>query len=122
VSEIGGLRVLVVEDDPLVSMLIEAMLEDLGCQPVGPLMRVAEALDFLKDGTDGFDVALLDVNVAGERIEPVAEILDAAGVRFAFSTGYGDAGLPERWRGAATLQKPYSMEDVRVALEKLAVN
>jgi CheY-like chemotaxis protein len=120
VSDIGGLRVLVVEDDPLVSMLIEAMLEDLGCHPVGPLMRVPEALEFLKDGTDSFDVALLDVNVAGERIEPVAEALDQAGVKFAFSTGYGDAGLPQQWKTVATLQKPYSLEDVRAALEKLA--
>jgi CheY-like chemotaxis protein len=120
VSEIDGMRVLVVEDDPLVSMMIEAMLEDLGCQPVGPLMRVAEALKFLEAGTDGFDVALLDVNVAGERIEPVAEVLDAAGVKFAFSTGYGDAGLPERWKHAANLQKPYTLEDIRAVLGKLA--
>jgi CheY-like chemotaxis protein len=116
---LNGLRVLVVEDEALVSMLLEAMLEDLECSPVGPAERVSEAMKLVEEPSS-FDVALLDVNVAGEQVFPVAEKLAAAGKPFAFSTGYGDAGLGEAWKGSATLQKPYTFDDVRVVLEKLA--
>jgi CheY-like chemotaxis protein len=117
---LDGLRVLVVEDEALVSMLLEAMLEDLGCAVVGPAGRVAEAIKLMDGDPDAIDVALLDVNVAGEQVFPVAEALKAAGKPFAFSTGYGEAGVGDGWRGATALQKPYTFEDVRAVLEKLA--
>ena len=118
-SSLEGLRVLIVEDEALVSMLLEAMLEDLGCIVVGPAGRIAEATQLLQ-APDAIDVALLDVNVAGEQVFPVAEALKAAGKPFAFSTGYGEAGVDDGWRGALSLQKPYTFDDVRVVLEKLA--
>ena len=118
-SGLNGLRVLVVEDEALVSMLLEAMLEDLECVPLGPAETVADGLKLALQA-DGFDVALLDVNVAGERVFPVAEALEGSGKPFAFSSGYGDAGLPERWRSAPSLQKPYTFDDVRTVLTKLA--
>jgi CheY-like chemotaxis protein len=120
VGSLDGLKVLVVEDEALVSMLLEAMLEDLGCAVVGPAGRVAEGLGLVQDGCDGIDVALLDVNVAGEQVFPVAEALKAAGKPFAFSTGYGDAGVGEAWRGSPSLQKPYTFDDVKSVLEQLA--
>ena len=118
-SSLDGLRVLVVEDEALVSMLLEAMLEDLGCAVVGPAGRLAEAMSMM-DGLDAIDVALLDVNIAGEQVFPVAEALKAAGKPFAFSTGYGEAGTSDAWAGSPTLQKPYTFDDVQKVLEKLA--
>jgi CheY-like chemotaxis protein len=110
-------RVLVVEDESLVAMLLETILEDMGCSPVGPAATVDEGLAFVADGGH-LDAALLDVNVAGRQVFPVAEALRARGVPFVFSTGYGEGGLPEAWRGQATIQKPFTEAAVREALMK----
>ena len=110
-----GRRVLIVEDESLVAMLLETILEDLGCVPVGPVSTVDEGIEKARDA-ETLDVALLDVNVAGREVFPVAEILAARGVPVVFSTGYGEAGLPEKWRGARALQKPFSEQAVRDAL------
>jgi CheY-like chemotaxis protein len=119
-ASLTGRRVLVVEDEALVAMLIEQILEDLGCVVVGPAISVAEGLA-LAGGSEPIDAALLDVNLGGERVFPVAEALERLGVPLAFSTGYGEGGLPPEWRGRPTLQKPYSFDDVVVVLGELAV-
>lgn len=113
---LNGCRVLVVEDESLVAMLLETILEDMGCTPVGPAATVDEGLAMAESET--LDAALLDVNVAGRQIFPVAETLRARGVPFVFSTGYGEGGLPDEWRGQATLQKPFTESAVREALMK----
>lgn len=112
-----GRRILVVEDESLVAMLLETMLEDMGCQTVGPFATVAAALDAVRGGA-AIDAALLDVNVAGEAVFPVAEALRAAGVPVVFSTGYGESGLSDDWRGALALQKPFTEAAVAEALAK----
>ena len=112
---LSGCAILIVEDESLVAMLLETILEDMGCTPVGPASSVEEGLALiLADGP--LDAALLDVNVAGEKVFPVAEILRDRGVPFVFSTGYGEAGLPDHWRGRPTLQKPFSERAVEQAL------
>lgn len=108
-------RILIVEDESLVAMLLETILEDMGCQPLGPVATVDEALAFLESGA-ALDAALLDVNVAGREVFPVAAMLEARGVPFVFSTGYGEGGLPEAWRGRPTIQKPFTEAAVRDAL------
>ena len=113
---LSGKRVLVVEDESLVAMLLETILEDVGCTPVGPASTVDAALAAVADET--LDAALLDVNVAGRQVFPVAEALKARGVPFVFSTGYGEGGLPDEWRGQPTLQKPFTEAAVRDALIK----
>lgn len=113
----AGRRVLVVEDESLVAMLLETILEDMGCVPVGPAATVEEGLQMASEG-DPVDAALLDVNVAGKQVFPIAEALKARGVPFVFSTGYGEGGLPEEWRGQPTLQKPFTEAAVRDALMK----
>lgn len=113
----AGRRVLVVEDESLVAMLLETILEDMGCTPVGPASTVEEGLQLIEDG-EPIDAALLDVNVAGRQIFPVAEALKARDVPFVFSTGYGEGGLPDEWRGLPTLQKPFTEAAVRDALMK----
>ena len=113
----SGRRVLIVEDESLVAMLLETILEDMGCVPVGPAATVEEGLQMASEG-DPVDAALLDVNVAGKQVFPIAEALKARGVPFVFSTGYGEGGLPDQWRGQPTLQKPFTEAAVRDALMK----
>ena len=110
----AGRRVLVVEDESLVAMLLETILEDMGCVPVGPASTVDEGLSMATD--EVIDAALLDVNVAGRQVFPIAQILKDRGVPFVFSTGYGEGGLPDEWRGQPTLQKPFTQSAVRDAL------
>ncbi len=111
----SGRRVLIVEDESLVAMLLETILADLGCDVVGPESNIEDGLN-IASGTAPLDAALLDVNVAGQEIFPVAEALKARGVPFVFSTGYGEAGLPEHWRGNPTVQKPFTEGAIRDAL------
>jgi len=112
-----SLKVLVVEDEALVSMLVEDMLTDLGCTIVGPAAEIEEALRLA--GSADIDAALLDVNLGGRPIFPVADALKARGVPFAFASGYGEAGLTDDHRGATVLQKPFREADLRRVLETL---
>ena len=109
----AGRRVLIVEDESLVAMLLETILEDMGCVPVGPAATVDEGLRMT---SEPIDAALLDVNVAGRQVFPIAQALKDRGVPFVFSTGYGEGGLPDEWRGHSTLQKPFTEAAVRDAL------
>ena len=109
----AGRRVLIVEDESLVAMLLETILEDMGCVPVGPAATVDEGL---RMASEPVDAALLDVNVAGRQVFPIAQALKDRGVPFVFSTGYGEGGLPDEWRGHSTLQKPFTEAAVRDAL------
>lgn len=112
-----GRRVLVVEDESLVAMLLETILEDMECVPIGPASNVDDGQRLARD-TENLDAALLDVNVAGRQVFPVAEALKERGVPFVFSTGYGEGGLPDEWRGQATIQKPFTEAAIRDALMK----
>jgi CheY-like chemotaxis protein len=116
-NALQGRRVLVIEDESLVAMLLETILDDMGCAVVGPESNIDDGLRAAT--TEGvLDAALLDVNVAGREVFPVAEALKARGVPFVFSTGYGEAGLPEHWRGNPTIQKPFTEAAIRDALLK----
>ena len=110
-------RILIVEDESLVAMLLETILEDMGCVTVGPISNIEDALALLSgDEAGALDGALLDVNVAGREVFPVADVLKARGVPFVFSTGYGQGGLPDEWRNQATIQKPFTEAAVEQAL------
>lgn len=113
-----GRTILVVEDESLVAMLLETILEDMGCATLGPVSTIDEALAVIADGSP-FDGALLDVNVAGKEVFPVAAALKERGVPFVFSTGYGEGGLPEEWRGHPTIQKPFTEDAVQQALMRV---
>lgn len=108
-------RVFVLEDETLVAMMIEDMLDALGCAIVGPFARLHAAEKALSAGETA-DVALLDVNVGGARSYPVAEALEAAGVPFVFTTGYDTEGLPEKWRDRPTLRKPFMSAELERTL------
>jgi len=116
-ANLGGLRVLVVEDEMMVSMLIEDMLTDLGCMVVGPASRLDEAIDLARAAD--IDCAVLDVNLGGQPIFPLADLLRERGLPFAFATGYGDAGLRDVDHGAPVLQKPFREGDLARVLSEL---
>ena len=113
-GQLEGKRVLVVEDEAAIAMLLEDMLLDFGCIIVGPAARLSTALDLARRET--FDAAILDVNVAGEPIYPVAEALAERGVPLVFSTGYGGAGIKEPFRDRPVVQKPFSQSDLKRTL------
>jgi CheY-like chemotaxis protein len=108
------LRVLLVEDEGLVAMMLEDLLEDLGCEVAGSLASVGAALAWIEAG-GAADVALLDVNLSGEPVFPVAEALKQRGVPFAFATGYG-ADHDPRFREAPLLGKPIRQERLEALL------
>ena len=113
---LSGVRVFVVEDEFAVLMLMEDMLMELGCELVGTASRMAEAISGAQNS--GCDAAVLDVNINGEPIDPVAEVLSARRVPMVFSTGYGRSGLDVRWREHPVLQKPYRVEELAAALAR----
>lgn len=113
-----NLRVLVAEDEALVCMLIEDMLSDLGVAIVGPAATLDEAIALAQSAEA--DVALLDLNLAGKPVFPVADILAERGVPIIFASGYGEAGLNDRHRGATVLQKPFREADLARALHAMA--
>jgi CheY-like chemotaxis protein len=113
--ELTGKRVLIVEDEALVVMLIEDALAELGCEVAGIASRFDDAL--AKAQSLSFDVAILDVNLNGQRSFPIAEALGRRGIAFVFATGYGMAGLPSDIAHSAVLEKPFHLQDLRDALE-----
>lgn len=117
-APLAGLRVLIVDDEALVAMLLEDMLADLGCELAGSAGRVSQALELVRDPAVRFDVAVLDVNVAGESVEPVAQAVIDRGAAVVFATGYGESGVPAAFRGRPTLQKPFGVNDVAARLQE----
>ena len=108
-------RILVVEDELMIRMLLEDMLGELGYTVAAEAGRIEEALEAAKSAD--FDVAILDVNLNGQPISPVADALVARGMPFVFATGYGERGLPEPYRDRPTLKKPFQMEGLKQMLQ-----
>ncbi|WP_375459595.1 response regulator [uncultured Enterovirga sp.] len=111
---LSGLKILVVEDEVAISMLLEDMLLDFGSEVVGPAGRLAQAVQLAESAS--FDLAILDVNLAGEPIYPVVDVIARRGIRFLFSTGYGAAGIDGAWKDRPVLQKPFSQAELERAL------
>ena len=114
-AELTAKRILVVEDELMIRMLLEDMLSELGYTVTAEAARIDEALEAAKSAE--FDVAILDVNLNGQTIAPVAEALAARGTPFVFATGYGERGLPEAYRDRPTLKKPFQMDGLSRMLE-----
>lgn len=116
-STFAGKRILVLEDEPLISFAIEDMLEELGCEVAGIAHRVEPALALVAERT--LDAAVLDVNIDGELSYRVADALAERDVPYMFATGYGESRHPGAHVHAPTLVKPYSIEALAGALQKL---
>ena len=110
-GRLAGLDVLIVEDEALVALNLEMMLEELGCRVVATMMRLEQAESILSSEISA-DVAVLDVNIGGSPVFPLAEKLAARRVPIVFATGYGKSGIPENWRDRPVLQKPYTINDL----------
>jgi CheY-like chemotaxis protein len=109
-DRLEGLRILVVEDAFPVAELIEGMLGTLRCEVVGPVGRLNRAVQMAREAP--IDGAILDVNLGGADVAPVAEELEARGVPFFFATGYEGVGdLPTRFHGRPALKKPFTLRD-----------
>jgi CheY-like chemotaxis protein len=111
----SGLRVLLVEDEMMVGLLVESMLVELGHEVTGPIGRLHRAVAMAE--RENLDFAVIDVNINGGKAYPVAAALVARGIPFIFSTGYGRAGLAAPFEDHPMLQKPYHFEDLRAAIE-----
>ena len=107
-ARLQGLRVAIVEDETMVAILLEDMLEELGCEVLWTAHRVGKALDLVTRTEP--DAAVLDVNIAGDEVYPVAAALAERRVPFIFTTGYGTRGLSEQWRDRPIVQKPFQVE------------
>jgi CheY-like chemotaxis protein len=110
-------RILVVEDQMLVALEIVTLLEDIGCEPVGPVGHVQTAM--LAVTKERLDAALLDVDLAGESVEPIADFLRRRGIPFVLVTGYARERLPARLRDAPYVAKPFTFADVKAAVSAL---
>jgi CheY-like chemotaxis protein len=117
-STLQGTRLLVVEDDTIIAMMIEAFLAKLGCEVVAVAASLQDALR--KARTLAIDAALLDINLDGEMSYGVAEVLEARSIPFLFATSYGVKELPKRLAGVTVLPKPFGMQQLAVAL-RLAI-
>jgi DNA-binding response OmpR family regulator len=105
--ELAGRRLLLVEDELMVAMALEDALAEAGLVIVGPVARVNRAVALAKE--QSVDVALLDINLAGERVFPVADVLAEKGVPFLFLTGYSKSSLPAEYNSRPVLSKPCDM-------------
>jgi CheY-like chemotaxis protein len=109
-----GLKVLLVEDEGSVALLIEDMLLELGCEIAGSVAHLADACRMA--ATAAIDVAVLDVNLDGQPAFPVAKILQSRKIPFVFSTGYGASGLPDEFNRHPVLGKPFKTDDLQSGL------
>ncbi len=112
--ELSNRKVLVVEDEMMIAMLIEDMLDEFGCRLVGPATSVPRALELI--GNQSIEVAILDLNLDGKDTYAIADALQRNNVPFIFATGYGSAGLRQEYENRPVLQKPFQQKDLETAL------
>jgi len=117
---IEGRRILIVEDEPLIGMVLTDYLEDASCSVVGPVQSADKALQMANEETA--DAALVDGNLAGRRVDQIVAALKARGIPFAFVTGYGREALPPGFDDAPIVEKPFTQEQVISTLERLLNN
>jgi CheY-like chemotaxis protein len=116
-QNLEGKRILVVEDEPLIGIMLTDILESAGCVVLGPAYDVRQALNLLAD--DGIDCAVLDVNLgSGQTSAPIADALEERKIPFMFATGYGEDALRTKDRERFRVDKPYDDDQVYLALQK----
>ena len=111
----AGCSVFLVEDEVMIRMMVADMLEELGHSVAAEAGEIGEAVKLVQ--STEFDIAILDVNVNGKVISPVADVIRAKGCPFIFATGYGSSGLPEQYRDRPALQKPFQLDALGKTIE-----
>lgn len=117
-SNPSGPRVLLIEDEMMVARGMEMTLADAGYDVVGPMGNFDRAREAA--ASEAIDLAVLDINLRGREVFPIADILSARGIRFAFLTGYGREVLPERYADSPLLLKPFRPEQLLAIVAELA--
>ena len=112
----AGCSVFLVEDEVMIRMMVSDMLEELGYSIAAAVGEIDQAIRLAR--ITSFDIAILDVNVNGKLISPVAEVIAARNRPFIFATGYGTQGLPPEYRDRPALQKPFQMETLAAMIER----
>jgi CheY-like chemotaxis protein len=112
----AGRRILLVEDEGMIAMLVKDMLEDLGHELVKVANRLEDAVAAAR--TEIMDLAILDLNLGGVLTYPAADALAERGIPFIFATGYGSGGLKEAYSGRPTLKKPFDTEALGQAIQQ----
>jgi CheY-like chemotaxis protein len=116
-GDVEGMCILVAEDEFLVALVVEETLQSLGCTVLGPFSDLAEASAAAE--SEPIDAAVLDINLGGEMVYPLAEHLDRHGIPFVFTTGYAVADLPERFRAFDFLRKPIDAWRLKRAVHQM---
>jgi len=116
-TDFSKMRILLVEDESAIAILLEDMLVEIGCTVVASAARIEEARALLD--AEVFDAAILDVNVGGERSYSLCDLLCARNIPFMFSTGYGPEGFPPQYKNVRILRKPFHIGDLRAELSHL---
>ena|SRR5690242_12763431 len=116
-DELTGRRILVIEDSPVVGPFTADLLDDLGCEVVGPAPNLATARELIEE--QEFDAALVDLHIRGERVFGLCDMLEAKGVPFILTSGYADWQMPDKLRDRPRVQKPYTIDQVQNALTAL---
>jgi CheY-like chemotaxis protein len=113
---VAARRILIVEDEMMIAMMVEDFLSDLGWHALGVACTLEKALEMARNAD--FEAALLDVNLNGRDTFDVADILIERNIPFVFATGYGAQGIAQRSRAVPTLAKPYQLDDLDGALQQ----
>lgn len=115
-----GKRILIVEDEFMIAVLLEDMLVDLDCVIAGVAANAAQAFELI--GSTEIDAAVLDVNLSGHDSFAIAAALAERRVPFIFATGYGESRLPPELMGSPIVQKPYRSSEIASALSQLPLS
>lgn len=116
-DELASRRIFVVEDSPVLAEVLSEMLADLGCEVVGPAANMAVALELA--AAHPIDAAVIDLNIRGGKVYPVARTLSRRGIPFLVVSGYGDWTMPEEWRSRPRLVKPFTAKALEAELRAL---
>jgi two-component SAPR family response regulator len=114
---LAQLSVMIVEDDPIEALAVEDIVTRIGCREIHCTSRLADALELVS--TLQADLGILDINLAGELVFPLAEKLEQLGMPFLLVTAYSDSAIPEKWL-AKVIRKPFDPAELEFLLRKLA--
>ncbi len=110
-------KILLIEDEPMIALLLEDFIDMLGHETAGPAETVDAALAAVEKG--GFDAAIMDINLNGQKAWDVAEAMRARDILFAISSGAAESDIPEAYADVPLLKKPYMLADVEILLEQV---
>jgi len=114
---VNALSVLLVEDEALVRMMLAEMVQELGHRVVAEAATIEDASAFAM--TAQYDLAILDINLGGSYVDPVADLIERRRKPFMFATGYGVELLPSLFRRKPVLRKPISIDELKATIDKL---